>query len=662
MKELPADAVAFLKSLPEVPSRHSLAERAAAGQVEKFCRHLQRDFRSRFTTRPTPPQWWQTRVPGLEDLPESTCPLPFATDDLTQNLLMTAARLEWLRRCGGELEPEGLFLWWQRLYAATLPEPWLHELERVEQISMTERSDTSQPLPPQNEFAEVNRLLCAEVCWAGSVLFDGMADRANICENAAAALQQEFDARTDTDGTPHAETLSTLPIWFGSLVRATGWAKAAHVDLWEVSFWKRLAGLTSFVAIQLEGDGRIPAESTVDLRPLVIEATRRCKGAAERPLKRFAGRLLKQGDEPIVAPAQPGRQTSFPREESVSDSQHSGPPDSGPPDSGPQQSDSSALARKLAEIARPHKSDRKHRAVATSDWGKVVAVRSAWRPWADTLTAAFAQRVPSLTGSVLGHPFLNGAWDLKLRLSGSEIALNAAWENVCWFSDEEGDYAELQWPNAAGLTVCRQIYLSRGDHRLLLADSVAADDPAASVHLESVLPFAAGVESIGPAGSDSSELRLRTAAIVVRVFPLTAATKDNETLPADGATRESDSCSGIAGAAGSHPLRLISRMAGTGSVYSVWLFDWHPARHEAYADWRNLTVAEEGVRLSLTEACGIRFRLGSSQWLIYRAMRHCTTPFGTRARRTVLGYHHTNESVIARFTTHGEVEPLVLVE
>jgi hypothetical protein len=86
------------------------------------------------------------------------------------------------------------------------------------------------------------------------------------------------------------------------------------------------------------------------------------------------------------------------------------------------------------------------------------------------------------------------------------------------------------------------------------------------------------------------------------------------------------------------------------------VFDWHPQRRELPADWRVLTVTEDGRRLSAEAAVGCRIRLGKRQLLVYRNLN------ASKAKRAVLGHHHDHETVIGRFTADGEVDPLVLVE
>ena len=86
------------------------------------------------------------------------------------------------------------------------------------------------------------------------------------------------------------------------------------------------------------------------------------------------------------------------------------------------------------------------------------------------------------------------------------------------------------------------------------------------------------------------------------------------------------------------------------------MIDWSPNRGRSPAQWRQLTVAEDGAILAQDQAVGYRLRIGKHQWLYYRSLEIGETG------RTLLGHHTLHETVIAEFTTDGDVQPLVMVE
>jgi hypothetical protein len=69
---------------------------------------------------------------------------------------------------------------------------------------------------------------------------------------------------------------------------------------------------------------------------------------------------------------------------------------------------------------------------------------------------------------------LSGTWDSEVRISGHLVPAVREWENVCWETNDEAAYAELQLELADGLRIQRQIFLARRDRFALLADVLTA--------------------------------------------------------------------------------------------------------------------------------------------------------------------------------------------
>jgi hypothetical protein len=550
-----------------------LAASARQGDVPGFARELRRDFRRRFGREPGELARLAARFPQFEGEAKSAferfdgdAPVVSAADE-TVALLRTAALLDGLR-FGGSTEPDRLWHLWREAWTA------------ANEVHVT---NNSSPLA---------RLLAAEVQWAAGVVFAGVVGARARLKNARAKLFAEFDASTDTDGTPHAALLPVLPAWFASLVRVASWAKSTDLRLWDAAFSGRFDGLVRTVATLAKPGGRLLLAGDVDLRPILREAAKRSRWKVGSPVRQLVRQL---SDEPPAVPAHE------------------------------------------SHLRKP---DRKSPPVLQSDWAKLALSRSRWQPAADAFAVAHHGERPAIEFLAFGRPVFAGAWGLNLRIDGRGIEFTPEWEAVSWFSDAEADYLELQWPNELGVTVCRQILLTRGDHQLLLAESVAVPGrPEARVEIESTLPLATGVTA--EIRRPSRELRLDAGGLPVRAFPVA--------FPAE----RIDRCPGVFEP---EPGCLVLKGSGTGAVYLPVVFDWNPKRREAFVDWRSLTVTEDRRRLGPAEASGHRLRVGGRQLLVYRRLNE------SKAMRTVLGYHHGSESVVGRFTADGDVEPLVLVE
>jgi hypothetical protein len=86
------------------------------------------------------------------------------------------------------------------------------------------------------------------------------------------------------------------------------------------------------------------------------------------------------------------------------------------------------------------------------------------------------------------------------------------------------------------------------------------------------------------------------------------------------------------------------------------LFDWSPTRRRSPAQWKQLTVAENGRIVTPAEAVAAHWRIGDEQWLYYHSLR-----LGETAR-TFLGHHSFHETVVADVNSNGYVSQLVEVE
>jgi hypothetical protein len=101
-------------------------------------------------------------------------------------------------------------------------------------------------------------------------------------------------------------------------------------------------------------------------------------------------------------------------------------------------------------------------------------------------------------------------------------------------------------------------------------------------------------------------------------------------------------------------LDLKQETTGRG-LYLPVVFDWHPQRRRAPADWRSLTVTEPGRVVGRDGAAGHRLRVGKQQLLVYRSL------VATPEARAVLGQHTRYETVIGSIDA-GEMNPIIMVD
>ncbi len=441
---------------------------------------------------------------------------------------------------------------------------------------------------------------CGELPFLLGLLLEPWREARALRERGRRWLIKELIARTDSDGTPHAELLSRLPLWLAPLIRATLWAKRFAVPLWSEDDLRRLTLALERAIPLCRPSGQLALSNGYVLPALplfdVAAKTLSIAGPAEK--------LLRQLRQPKKSAAIPQRKSA-----------------------GVQEMPS-----------------------AQSDWARFAMLRSDWSSHADSLAVSHHQPAPVLDVAALGRPVLHGAWGWELQIGDAVIEAADEWSCSCWFSDPDADYLELQMKGPGSLRIERQLLLSRQDHFLLLADCVHGAESVRNraekssepqrIDLRSRLPLAGDV--LAEHDVPTREIRLKIGKQTVRVFPLALPQERLYSTPhrCDAAQSE-----------------LVLHQVGQGhGLYAPLLFDWHPARTRSPAVWRNLTVTEAGKTLGRDRAAGYRLQLGKYQLLMYRSLS------SIQAARAVLGHHTWHETVVARFDTNGDVDPLVKVD
>ena len=258
----------------------------------------------------------------------------------------------------------------------------------------------------------------------------------------------------------------------------------------------------------------------------------------------------------------------------------------------------------------------------------------------DRLEVDYSGAWPKFTLNAAGITIFEGEWRGSLEIDGKAVPLTGQWDWCCWHGDEDGSYLELELPLGPHLKLERQFFLSRGQHRLLLGETVVSGKDARSIRVVSELPLAAKVTA--SPDRPTRELKLKARGRPARFVPLD--------LPQDRV----ESTRGAATTADG-TVRLERHGTGRG-LYSAGVIDWQPERTRAPVDWRTLTVSEDGVQLGRDMAAGFRIRLGDEQWLVYRQIHR------SAVARCLLGYHTYYESVVGRVLPKGEIKTLLQIQ
>lgn len=445
--------------------------------------------------------------------------------------------------------------------------------------------------PPSDAAPDEKLLLAGELPLLAGLVFRSQSGSRELIRKGQRVITRELSLRTDTDGTPHGELLPRLPYWLAPLVRVTGWSRQAGQSLWDHDQRELLSDLAEKAVALCRPDGKL--------------AMTNGRAADALPILRHAAELL---DWPAHNPSR-------------------------------------ACLKSLAEHAAGSKPRRSGAAAISvmpsnqSDWARFALLRTDWTAGAASVAIAHHQPLPQLDVTVAGESLLQGNWDLDVRLGDAGIELADEWACVCWESQPEADYAELQMSGPGRLRIERLILLSREDGFLMLADSVSGA-PAGPLALQSRLRLAPGIVANWDSGQRSAQLE--GAKIKVRMLPLS--------LPADTVHSSPHRCQ-----IDDQTILLEQRANGQG-LFAPLIFDFSPGRRRKEVTWRSLTVTEDGSVVTSDIAAAYRWQIAQEQWLVYRSLRKPNTP------RAALGYHTGNGFVMGRFDRNGDVDPMLMVE
>jgi hypothetical protein len=439
----------------------------------------------------------------------------------------------------------------------------------------------------------------AELAWQAGLLFAPVAGSAALRDAGRAALWRLVAESSDSSGVPAARALGDLPVWVTSVLRAREWGRGFGRPLFNASQEKRLRAIVSSVAKFCRQDGR-PSLSRGETNGLA----RVWPTAATV----FPSHLRQASDavQYLLSIGEPKVNGARTRAISRNGSRRNG-------------------------AFRPKSS----RPVFQSDESRLACLRSNWTSTANSILVSHPGRTPTLEMATHGATLISGDWELDVRIDGRPVDL-PGWECVCWRSDEDGDYLELQ-SRAPGVRVERQVYLSRTDDFALLAHMVACDG---NCSIQSVSRLVLSPDCAAYAQTRTRELRLACRGGSARVFPLALNCSRVE---------------GVTGGLSASDGRLQLNEQGVRGLYSPLAFDWSPRRRRSRADWRRLTVATAGVAVPGGEAAGFLLENGASKWLIYRSLAPALEP------RSVLGQHTMYETLLGQFV-QGDVESFVQVE
>lgn len=239
-----------------------------------------------------------------------------------------------------------------------------------------------------------------------------------------------------------------------------------------------------------------------------------------------------------------------------------------------------------------------------------------------------------------GATLLAGKWPIRIELDGQAQMQLDDWEEVCWYSDEEVDYLEIEAKFGDTCCVQRQIMLFREEQLIMLADAVLGDR-SGRWSLQSSVPLGAGVH-FEPATSTRESWLIAPHGERCLLLPL-----------AQPEWRRQLSSAKLEVVDQALTMRATSEAS---RLYAPLMISVKPGHADKPLTWRQLTVAEDLKIVPPSVAAAYRVQIGREQWLIYRTLAPAT-------RRTALGMHTIYDFFAGRFDGEtGDVDTLVEVE
>ncbi|WP_145102366.1 hypothetical protein [Rosistilla carotiformis] len=273
------------------------------------------------------------------------------------------------------------------------------------------------------------------------------------------------------------------------------------------------------------------------------------------------------------------------------------------------------------------------------DSAGLVSMRPSWFRHHGWIVADFySQPAPRIELSAGKRMILEGAWEATIQIDGQDCQPRGDWEEVCWHSDDDVHYIEMEQCWTHGVTLQRQLMVVREDGAVLLADTVLSPDDS-EIFYRSSVPLAATMQAA--ADAETREVVLHDNKPRAMVLPIGLSEWRVGRSPGKMEVAEG---------------RLTVSGRGEKRLYvPVWI-DLERRRFDRPRTWRNLTVASRLVIAKANEAVASRVQFGSEQWIVFRSLSE-------HKAYTFCGKHLAADFYCGRFDpSDGSLEDLITVE
>ena len=253
---------------------------------------------------------------------------------------------------------------------------------------------------------------------------------------------------------------------------------------------------------------------------------------------------------------------------------------------------------KSATVAKP-KRKRQPNSAYHSEWSQTAFLRTNWSRKSELLAITYADRKVRSELRVGAATIWSGGCDPVIRVNRFDLKPESEWDEVCWHSDKDVDYVELEIEFQGGWKLQRQVLLARKDRFLFLGDAVIGTNPS-QIEYRSTLPLAGAVRL--NAADETREGFLYDDNRLATVLPLALPEWRSEST--EDRFNQTD-----------RGLELCQHRFGA-ALYAPLFIDLKPSRLSKELTWRQLTVADRLEIQPRDVAVGYRVQIGKAQWLL----------------------------------------------
>lgn len=274
-----------------------------------------------------------------------------------------------------------------------------------------------------------------------------------------------------------------------------------------------------------------------------------------------------------------------------------------------------------------------------------VCMQSDWRQKGSRIALDFSDTEICIEAlGPKGGPVLAGEWTVKVELSGQSQLRMDEWQELCWFSDDDVDYIELEAQFGRHAKVQRQLVLFRQARLLLLADTLLGERNG-DWSIRANLPLAANNKFEIAKKSTEGFIETANGGRCLALPLHLPEWRRQQALADDGAGFKTDGED-----------LVVSAVSKTDRIFMPTLISLCNSHAKQPFTWRHLTVGDELRIVEPNEAKAFRIQIGPEQWVVYRSL-------GPALRRTALGMHTMADFYAGSFDMDdGEVDTLVEVE